>query len=107
MAAPSNPWHAHLMQTYRSSNVPFAEAMKLASATYRAANGFKGEKEIIRADRSGDKKIKGFYKPDVVVEEGVMEKLKDKLKRRGDAKKLIKGKGLPHNKKGRVKGHYS
>ena len=36
MAAPSNAWHAHLMQTYRSSNVPFAEAMKLASATYRS-----------------------------------------------------------------------
>ena len=35
--APSNAWHAHLVQTYRSSNVPLAEAMKLASATYRGS----------------------------------------------------------------------
>ena len=35
MAPTANAWHAHLMQTYRSSNVPLAEAMQLASATYR------------------------------------------------------------------------
>ena len=47
MAAPSNAWHAHLMQTYRSSNVPFAEAMKLASATYRADKNRADDKSLI------------------------------------------------------------
>lgn len=35
---PYRTWHAHLMQTYRSNNVSFSEAMKLASSTYRSSD---------------------------------------------------------------------